>query len=142
MAIGNSEFNELLSATVQKIEKTLVDQVMTSHPTLDLFKKNIKSATGTSVIVPVSATLGSTIQTDASGNFTSINGVDSAVVGNVKYEWAAPLVSKVRVQWADLQKNSSTPLLAATRSTSLTTSTTALVTLVLLLVTSSLLTRS
>jgi len=64
MAIGNSEFSELLSATVQKIEKTLVDQVMTSHPTLDLFKKNVKSATGTSVIVPVAATLGSTTDID------------------------------------------------------------------------------
>jgi hypothetical protein len=106
MAIGNSEFSELLSATVQKIEKTLVDQVMTSHPTLDLFKKNVKSATGTSVIVPVAATLGSTTQTDSSGNFTSIAGVDSAVVGNVKYDWAKPLVSKVRVAWSDLQQNS------------------------------------
>ena len=102
--ITGGEFNELLSATVQKIEKTLVDQVMTAHPTLDLFKKNIKSATGTSVIIPVAATLGSTVQADSSGSFSY--GVDSEVVASVKYDWASPLVSKVSVAWADLQQNS------------------------------------
>ena len=103
-AITGGDFNELLSATVQKIEKTLVDQVMTAHPTLDLFKKNIKSATGTSVIIPVSAALGTTSQADASGTFSYL--VDSEVVASVKYDWASPLVSKVRVAWADLQQNS------------------------------------
>lgn len=104
MALANSEYNDLLATTVEKIEKTLVDQVMTAHPTLDLFKKNTKSATGASVIIPVAATLGTTVQADDSGAFNSA--VDGEVVGAVKYNWASPLISKVRVAWADLQKNS------------------------------------
>lgn len=113
MALDQAEFNELLASTVEKIEKTLVDQVMTAHPTLDLFKKNVKSATGLNVVVPVSTTLGTTKLTDASGSFYDIDGgsnniaaVDGDVVSSVKYTWSNPIVSKVRVQWADLQQNS------------------------------------
>ena len=105
MALGQNDFNELLSATVQKIEKQLVDNVMTAHPTLDFLKSNVKSATGPSVIFPIiAADDSSTVFTDASGTFNT--GVSSDILGVAKYEWAEPLVSKVRVEFKQLEMNS------------------------------------
>ena len=105
MALGQNDFNELLSATVQKIEKQLVDNVMTAHPTLDFLKANVKSATGPSVIFPIiAADDSSTVFTDASGTFNT--GVSSDILGVAKYEWAEPLVSKVRVEFKQLEMNS------------------------------------
>jgi hypothetical protein len=105
MALGQADFNELLSATIQKIEKQLVDNVLTAHPTLDFFKANVSSTTGPSVIFPiVAADDSSTVFTDASGTFNT--GVSSDILGVAKYEWAEPLVSKVRVQFKQLEMNS------------------------------------
>jgi hypothetical protein len=105
MALGANDFNELLSATVQKIEKQLVDNVLTAHPTLDFLKANVKSATGPSVIFPiVAADDTSTVFTDASGTFSTAKSSD--VLGVAKYEWAEPLVSKVRVEFKQLEMNS------------------------------------
>jgi hypothetical protein len=104
MALGQNDFNELLSATVQKIEKQLVDNVFTAHPTLDFLKANIKSATGPSVIFPiVAADDTSTVFTDASGTFNT--GVSSDILGVAKYEWSSPLVSKIRVEFKQLEMN-------------------------------------
>jgi hypothetical protein len=104
MALGANDFNELLSSTIQKIEKQLVDNVMTAHPTLDFFKSNVKSATGPSVVFPiVAADDSSTSFTDASGTFNT--GVSNDILGVAKYEWASPLVSKVRVEFKQLEMN-------------------------------------
>ena len=105
MALGQNDFNELLSATIQKIEKQLVDNVLVAHPTLDFFKKNVKSATGPSVVIPiVAADDSSTSFTDASGTFNT--GKSSDILGVTKYDWAEPLVSKVRVEFKQLEMNS------------------------------------
>jgi hypothetical protein len=105
MALGQADFNELLSATIQKIEKQLVDNVLTAHPTLDFFKSSVKSATGPAVVFPIiAADDSSTTFTDASGTFST--GVSSDILGVAKYEWAEPLVSKVRVQFKQLEMNS------------------------------------
>jgi hypothetical protein len=105
MALGANDFNELLSATIQKIEKQLVDNVLTAHPTLDFLKQNVKSATGPSVIYPiVAADDTSTVFTDASGTFNT--GKSSDILGVAKYDWAEPLVSKVRVEFKQLEMNS------------------------------------
>jgi len=105
MALGQADFNELLSATVQKIEKQLVDNVMTAHPTLDFLKSNLKSATGPAVVFPIiAADDSSTVFTDVSGTFNT--GVSSDILGVAKYEWASPLVSKVRVEYKQLEMNS------------------------------------
>ena len=105
MALGANDFNELLSATVQKIEKQLVDNVLTAHPTLDFLKSNVKSATGPAVVFPiVAADDSSTTFTDASGTFNT--GVSGDILGVAKYEWASPLVSKVRVEFKQLEMNS------------------------------------
>jgi len=104
MALGANDFNELLSSTIQKIEKQLVDNVMTAHPTLDFFKSNVKSATGPSVVFPiVAADDSSTAFTDSSGTFNT--GVSNDILGVAKYEWASPLVSKVRVEFKQLEMN-------------------------------------
>ena len=104
MALGQNDFNELLSATVQKIEKQLVDNVLTAHPTLDFLKANVKSATGPSVIFPIiAADDTSTVFTDASGSFSTAKSSD--ILGVAKYEWAEPLVSKVRVEFKQLEMN-------------------------------------
>lgn len=104
MALGANDFNELLSSTIQKIEKQLVDNVLTAHPTLDFFKSNVKSATGPSVVFPiVAADDSSTSFTDASGTFNT--GVSNDILGVAKYEWASPLVSKVRVEFKQLEMN-------------------------------------
>jgi hypothetical protein len=105
MALGQNDFNELLSATIQKIEKQLVDNVLTAHPTLDFLKANVKSATGPSVIFPIiAADDTSTVFTDASGTFSTAKSSD--ILGVAKYEWAEPLVSKVRVEFKQLEMNS------------------------------------
>lgn len=105
MALGANDFNELLSATVQKIEKQLVDNVLTAHPTLDFLKSNVKSATGPAVVFPIVAVDdASTSFTDASGTFNT--GVSAEILGVAKYEWASPLVSKVRVEFKQLEMNS------------------------------------
>ena len=104
MALGQNDFNELLSATVQKIEKQLVDNVLTAHPTLDFLKANVKSATGPNVIFPIiAADDTSTVFTDASGSFSTSKSSD--ILGVAKYEWAEPLVSKVRVEFKQLEMN-------------------------------------
>jgi hypothetical protein len=104
MALGQNDFNELLSATVQKIEKQLVDNVLTAHPTLDFLKANVKSATGPSVIFPIiAADDTSTVFTDASGSFSTAKSSD--ILGVAKYDWAEPLVSKVRVEFKQLEMN-------------------------------------
>jgi len=105
MALGQNDFNELLSATIQKIEKQLVDNVLTAHPTLDFLKANVKSATGPSVIFPIiAADDTSTVFTDASGTFSTAKSSD--ILGVAKYDWAEPLVSKVRVEFKQLEMNS------------------------------------
>ena len=104
MALGQNDFNELLSATVQKIEKQLVDNVLTAHPTLDFLKANVKSATGPSVIFPIiAADDTSTVFTDASGSFSTSKSSD--ILGVAKYEWCEPLVSKIRVEFKQLEMN-------------------------------------
>lgn len=105
LGLGANDFNELLSATVQKIEKQLVDNVLTAHPTLDFLKANVKSATGPAVVFPIVAVDdASTTFTDASGTFNT--GVSAEILGVAKYEWASPLVSKVRVEFKQLEMNS------------------------------------
>lgn len=104
MALGQNDFNELLSATVQKIEKQLVDNVLTAHPTLDFLKANVKSATGPSVIFPIiAADDTSTVFTNASGSFST--SISSDILGVAKYDWSEPLVSKIRVEFKQLEMN-------------------------------------
>lgn len=103
-ALGAAAYTELVATTLEKIEADLVDQIFTKHPTLDMLKQYAKSYTGRSMVLNVEAAEDdNTVVTDASGTFATT--VSPDIVGAAEYTWSAPYVSKVRVQWADLQKN-------------------------------------
>lgn len=104
MPLGAADYTELVASTLEKIEGNLVDQVLTKHPTLDLFKQHAKSDTGRKLVLNIEAAEDSSTQfTDASGTFST--GVSGEIIGAAEYEWAAPLISKVRVVWKQLQMN-------------------------------------
>ena len=103
-ALGAAAYTELVATTLEKIEADLVDQIFTRHPTLDMLKQYAKSYTGRSMVLNVEAAEDdNTVVTDASGTFATT--VSPDIVGAAEYNWSSPYVSKVRVQWADLQKN-------------------------------------
>jgi hypothetical protein len=103
-ALGAAQYTELVASTLEKIEADLVDQIFTKHPTLDMFKQYAKSYTGRSMVLNVEAAEDdNTTVTDASGTFATT--VSPDIIGAAEYNWSSPYVSKVRVQWATLQKN-------------------------------------
>lgn len=105
MALGASYYTELFATTIEKFEKQLVDNVLTSHPTLDFFRKEAKSYTGRTLVLPLEvAHDSSTTFTDAAGTFSTA--VSSDIIGAAQYDWSSPLVSKARINWLTLQKNS------------------------------------
>lgn len=105
MVIGASDFPELVASTLEKIEKTAVDQVLTKHPTLDLFKANARSYTGRELVLNLEgAEDNSTAFTDDAGSFDTTRSPE--IIGASQWEWANPLVSKVRVKYTDIKKNS------------------------------------
>lgn len=102
--LGAPEFTELFATTLEKYESELVDNVLTSHPTLDLFKSNAKSSHGRSLVIPLrAARLHRTSVTDSSGTFST--SVDGKVVGAAVYDWSRPIVTPTRVEWEELQQN-------------------------------------
>lgn len=105
MAVGADFYSSLIASTREAIDtQTLVDNVLTQHPLLDLFKQNAKSYTGRLVNVNIEAAEnGSTAWTDASGTFST--GVDSDIVGTASYSWSNPLVSKSRLRFMDIEMN-------------------------------------
>jgi hypothetical protein len=104
MAIGADNFTELLSTTVQKLEGTLVDQVFTSHPTLDALRSVVTSGDGPSIIVPVrGALLGRTSQSDELGTFST--DVDGPIAGVAKYDYSNPIVTPTSVAFKTIALN-------------------------------------
>ena len=103
-ALGASAYTELVASTLEKIEPQLVDQIFTRHPTLDMFKQYVKSYTGRSMVLNVEAAEDdNTVVTDASGTFATTKSPD--IIGAAEYNWSSPYVSKVRIDWYTLQKN-------------------------------------
>jgi hypothetical protein len=103
-ALGASAYTELVASTLEKIEPQLVDQIFKRHPTLDMLKQYAKSYTGRSMVLNLEAAEDdNTVVSDASGTFATT--VSPDIIGSAEYTWSAPYVSKIRVQWADLQKN-------------------------------------
>lgn len=105
MALGTDYYTELFTTTLESFDKSkLVDQVLTRHPTLDLFKEEASSDTGTHLVLPLEAAEdGETAWTDASGSFS--DNVSDDVAGAAEFSWSNPLVSKIRLRYLDLQKN-------------------------------------
>ncbi len=105
MALGDDFFIQTFTTTLQKYEKQLVDNVMLSHPTLELFKANAKSQTGRGLVVPVrAANLGATGYSDASG--THSTSVSSDIMGSAVFTWASGIITPFRLQHRDILQNS------------------------------------
>jgi hypothetical protein len=103
-ALGAEYYTELIATTLERIEPTLVDQVFTKHPTLDLFKQYVKPYSGRSMVLNLEAAEDdNTIVTDSSGTFTLDKSPD--IIGAAEYTWSQPYVSRVRLEWKTLQKN-------------------------------------
>jgi len=103
-ALGASYYTELIASTLERIEPQLVDQVFTKHPTLDLFKQYVKSYSGRSMVMNLEAAEDdNTVVTDNSGTFALTKSPD--IIGAAEYTWSQPYVSKVRLEWKTLQKN-------------------------------------
>jgi len=103
-ALGAEQYTELVASTLEKIEPQLVDQIFTRHPTLDLFKKYVKSYTGRSMVLNIQAAEDdNTVLTDEFGTFDLDRSPD--IIGAAEYAWSSPYVSKVRIDWYTLQKN-------------------------------------
>jgi len=104
-ALGAAQYTELVASTLERIEPQLVDQIFTKHPTLDMFKQYVKSYTGRSMVLNVEAAEdNNTVVTDDSGSFALDRSPD--IIGAAEYNWSKPYVSKVRIDWYTLQKNS------------------------------------
>jgi hypothetical protein len=102
--LGAERFTELIASTLEKIEPQLVDQIFTRHPTLDIFKQYVKSYTGRSMVLNVQAAEDdNTVVSDNSGTFALDRSPD--IIGAAEYFWSQPYVSKVRLDWKTLQKN-------------------------------------
>ena len=103
-ALGAAQYTELVASTLERIESQLVDQIFTRHPTLDMFKQYVKSYTGRSMVLNVEAAEdNNTVVTDDSGTFALDRSPD--IIGAAEYNWSKPYVSKVRIDWYTLQKN-------------------------------------
>lgn len=104
-ALGDAFFVQTFTTTLQRYEKTLVDNVLLSHPTLELFKSNAKSITGRGLVIPLRAsTLGATGYTDASGTHSTAASTD--IMGSAVYEWASEIVTPFRLKHRDILQNS------------------------------------
>jgi hypothetical protein len=104
-ALGDAFFVQTFTTTLQRYEKQLVDNVLKSHPTLELFKSNAKSITGRGLVIPLrAATLGATGYTDASG--THSTAVSSDIMGSAVFDWASEIVTPFRLKHRDILQNS------------------------------------
>jgi len=105
MALGDNAFTQLFTSTLQKYEKQLVDNVLLSHPVLDLFKGQAKSITGRGLVVPLrAANLSATGYTDESGSHST--SVSADILGSAVYNWADTIITPFRVKHRDILQNS------------------------------------
>lgn len=103
-ALGQEDFDELLSTTVQKLESELVDQVFESHPTLDALKGIANKGDGPSIIQPIRLGLvNRTTVSDEMGTFNT--SVDGPIAGVAKYEYSNPIITPTSVAFRTLALN-------------------------------------
>ena len=104
-ALGDAFFVQTFTTTLQRYEKTLVDNVLKTHPTLELFKSNAKSWTGRGLVIPVrAANLNATGYTDASG--THSTNASSDIMGSLVYEWADAIITPFHLKHREILQNS------------------------------------
>jgi hypothetical protein len=108
MAIGATGsaigFNELFSTTLQKLQSELVDQTVTAHPSLELFKEVISAGQGPNYNQPVrGALLGKTAVSDDLGTFSTA--VDGEIAGIATYNFSNPIVTPTSLAWRQIALN-------------------------------------
>lgn len=105
MALGQNDFTQVFTTTLQKYEKQLVDNVLVDHPVLELFKSSAKSMTGRGLVIPLrAANLSSTVYTDTSGTHSTT--VSSDIMGSAVYDWASTIITPFRLKHRDILQNS------------------------------------
>lgn len=105
MALGNAEFTQLFASSLQKYEKQLADNVILTHPTLELFKENAKSTTGRGLVIPVrAAALNGTSYSDDSG--THGTDVTNDLIGAAVFDWSKEVITPFRVKHREILQNS------------------------------------
>jgi len=105
-ALGDAFFVQTFTTTLQRYEKQLVDNVLKTHPTLELFKSSAKSITGRGLVIPLRvANLGATgyVNTSVDGYST---GISADIMGSAVYEWATEIVTPFRLKHRDILQNS------------------------------------
>lgn len=106
MALGNAAFTQLFATTLQKYEKVLADNVLLTHPTLELFKQEAKSQTGRGLVIPLrAANLGATAYDSASGSGGYSTNVSSDTIGAAVYDWSKTVLTPFRVKHSDILQN-------------------------------------
>lgn len=110
MALGadnNAVFTQLFSTTLQKYEKVLADNILLTHPTLELFKQESKSYTGRGLVIPLrAANLGATAYDTASGSGGYATGVSADTIGSAVFDWANSVLTPYRIKHKDILQNS------------------------------------
>jgi hypothetical protein len=106
MALGDNTFTQVFTTTLQKYEKTLVDNVLLDHPVLELFKSTAKSYTGRGLVIPVRAANLSATVYDNSGSGEHSTDVSSDILGSAVYEWADTIITPFRLKHNDIIQNS------------------------------------
>jgi hypothetical protein len=106
MALGNAAFTQLFATTLQKYEKVLADNVLLTHPTLELFKQEAKSQTGRGLVIPLrSAKLGATAYDSASGSGGYSTSVSADTIGAAVFDWSKTVLTPFRVKHSDILQN-------------------------------------
>ncbi len=106
MALGNAAFTQLFATTLQKYEKVLADNILLTHPTLELFKQESKSQTGRGLVIPLrAANLGSTAYDTASGSGGYSTSVSADTIGAAVYDWSNTVLTPFRVKHSDILQN-------------------------------------
>lgn len=103
--LGAANFSQLFASTLQKYEKELADNVILTHPTLELFKENAKSYTGRGLVVPVrAASVTGTAYADNSGSYSTA--LSNDIVGAAVFDWSKEIITPFRVSHRELLQNS------------------------------------
>ena len=106
MALGNAAFTQLFATTLQKYEKVLADNILLTHPTLELFKQESKSQTGRGLVIPLrAAQLGATAYDTASGSGGYATSVSADTIGAAVYDWSNTVLTPFRVKHSDILQN-------------------------------------
>jgi hypothetical protein len=106
MALGNAAFTQLFATTLQKYERVLADNVLLTHPTLELFKQESKSQTGRGLVIPLrAANLGATAYDTATGSGGYSTAVSADTIGAAVYDWSKTVLTPFRVKHSDILQN-------------------------------------